>query len=153
MTVLHSCAAALLVLLGCAPHSPMGQPSLDAVCPLDRHPPAAVSDSSAGEGLVTGRLVTASRGEPLTRRLLRADLVDSVGGWRHADFDTAFVFTAVRPGRYQLRVRALGYSARIDTVDVRPGRGLALTLPLTEGPLDGCGSLGFRPARPWWRVW
>ena len=67
----------------------------------------------------------------------------------------AFLLDSIRPGRYALIARRLGYVPRVDMLEITRSEYVVVDIPLDVAPLDGpCGGFAETYARkPWWKVW
>ncbi len=124
----------------------------EPACPPEP-PPAVVASrqSSTIAGELAGQILDATSGQPIAQAELKLEpvrrglLADSVG---------SFVLDHLEPGRYVLRARKIGYALLIDTLELEPGRGLRLRLPLQRKQFDGCpGFMVIVEKKPWWKFW
>jgi hypothetical protein len=65
-----------------------------------------------------------------------------------------FKLAAVRPGRYRVVVRRVGYLETRDSVTFPVNGALRLEARLRMMPSDGCGGFGeVYFGKPWWKFW
>jgi hypothetical protein len=80
---------------------------------------------------VRGRVLDAESGDPLSG----ADV--SIGGFLvTTGRDGTFLFGSVDPGRYELRVRRVGYSPNMRGIDVLPGLSQQIEIRLAVQPVE-----------------
>lgn len=68
---------------------------------------------------LVGQVTDAASGEPITRARVS---IDAAGGPRAVNDGGTFRFASLLPGRYQVRVQAVGYRPLVRDLDLAPGR-------------------------------
>ena len=74
--------------------------------------------------------------------------------WRSPGRDGVVRFDSVRPGSYELTVRAVGYLAARATIRVQPDSGVVALAAMAQYPVrldGGCGQMLYPTRKPWWR--
>jgi len=112
------CIAAFLALQACS------HPRLCDVTPV---PPFAMLPDTAPAGLVQGVVVALPDSVPLPYVRLH---VDSTDAWAITDAQGRFALAAVRPGTFSLIVRTVNYGPARLPLEMLPGRGVAVRIPL-----------------------
>jgi hypothetical protein len=79
---------------------------------------ASIAEAPQIAALV-GQVMDATSGEPITRARVT---LDAAVGSRAVNEGGTFRFASLLPGRYQVRVQAVGYRPLMQTLDLRPGR-------------------------------
>ena len=97
-------------------------------------------------GEIQGVAINADRGRPIVGATVS---IEALGRRAYADSNGTFGFSAVTPGRYQVRVERIRYAARrIDGVAVTATAGSRVSLALREHVLiDGCEGLFLQAPR------
>ena len=84
------------------------------------------------------------RGAAVQLNPARTVYTDSIGRFR---------FDSTAPGKYGLVIRAIGYVAARDTIEIAPVAGAEVLAALASNPvvLDACGYVEVRVRKPWWK--
>jgi hypothetical protein len=125
------------------------QPPIDLASGITQ-PVGTIVVDRANPGIISG-VITTRENKPLTGanvQIISRNV--SVG----TDAAGAFSIKPLPPGRYQVRVRAIGFTPRNDTIEVTATSGLRVRLPMEIDLNGGCAALriaGYRappPAKP-----
>jgi hypothetical protein len=105
-----------------------------------------------------GRVVESdASGNELTARPVRSVQVHLLDTGRGALTDSVGRFAIAAPtgGPHVLRVLAIGYGARVDTLDAPLSAGSVIVIALRPMLLDGpcSGFAAVRVRKPWWKWW
>ncbi len=113
--------------------------------------------SLAGEGVPTkslvGKVVSLKTGNPIRGAAVQLNPARTV----YSDSIGRFRFDSTAPERYGLVIRAIGYVAARDTIEIAPvagaEAGAEVFAALASNPtvLSMCGHLKVRVRKPWWK--
>ena len=141
-------AAVCAYSAGCARYEI--DPDPPASCWAEPVPPLHADTIAVQQGELTGVVVLYGGDRRLPES--RVGLL-SGGTWHELRLDSAarFRVTGLPPGEYILRAQRVGLVARTDTVQLAPGEGLAVVLPLDM--LSCVDGVIFTRRKPWWKLW
>jgi hypothetical protein len=106
---------------------------------VDLHPIPLAREILAEPGSLIVLAAVGDSEQAIHGSLLNARLVDARGRTTQYKFDSAFTAAGVPPGKTTLRVQAIGYKIRTDTLDLAPSHGDRIKIRLVPvGGLDGC---------------
>lgn len=91
-----------------------------------------IRDYEAG-GRLQGIVTDAAGGAPVPAVSIR---LGAQGPSGETDADGRFAFRGLEPGTYRVRVGALGYAERVETIQVRTGRIAHVEIRLTPDPVE-----------------
>jgi len=104
-------------------------------------------------GVLVGRVETPTPAAALGFHVL----IQAASGWRADTTDSLGLFriSNLRPGRYQLDLRRVGFRQFRDSITIPERSGLRLEATVDpefmDGPCSGYGA--FRIKKPWWKLW